>query len=75
MDEAVTQIKLAVVDLVGFTVVKTSGNDGLLFTGLNGGTITFPNSTDTIQNAEEVAIDVGIDSPHFVAEFVIIEKD
>lgn len=74
MDEAVTQILLAARAVL--TVQVTSENDGLLFKKLNGGTITFPNSMDTpIQNTWGVDIDVNIDSPHFVAEFVIIEKD
>ena len=77
MDEAVLLISKAFEGLPTVpTVTITSNADGLLFKNLMGGTITSPNSADTlIQNASDVAIDVAIDSPHFAAEFVIIEKD
>lgn len=70
MDEAVSLINDAFASIPA-SVVKTSGNDGLLFKNLHGGTIT----ESTIQNTDAVVITVSIDSPHFVAEFVIIEKD
>jgi hypothetical protein len=44
--------------------------EGISVTGLNGGTI---GSSGVV--AGEESADVSIDSPHFVAEFVIIEKD
>ena len=77
MDEAISLIKITFQDLPNQpTVTKTSNADGLLFTNLMGGTITSPNSSHMpVRNEYGEDIDVAIDSPHFVAEFVIIEKD
>lgn len=49
----------------------TSLPDGLLFKKLHGGTIV--ESTNFVDGSGDIT--VSIDSPHFVAEFVIIEKD
>ena len=54
------------------TVTVNPANDGLIISGLNGGTIT---ESTNIQNTSASDITVGIDAPHFVAEFVIVEKD
>jgi hypothetical protein len=56
---------------VGVTFTAVSGPpEGIRVTGLNGGTIS---SSGVV--AGEDSADVDIDSPHFIAEFVIIEKD
>lgn len=54
---------------ITFTAVS-GPPEGISVTGLNGGTIS---SSGVV--AGEDSADVSIDSPHFIAEFVIVEKD
>lgn len=67
-----TALEALFTNFTNIKVTVNQANNGLIISGLNGGTIT---ESTNIQNASESDITVSIDSPHFVAEFVIIEKD
>ena len=90
LDNAVAAMNDVLPESINPKTSKNSGENGLLFGNLHGGCIISPipsadnrgnasgltsDDLGPVANSGSAAFTVGVDAPHFMAEFVIVEKD